>query len=603
MSSRTKKPANTQRRKILRETPLTGLVSVSVLQQVQDAAADTRGVSVIVRDRAGKPITCPSQPDPFCRRVMESKYGEKSVRESYSKALKKVSADAEMFAFPSGTHLLHDAAPIVVHGERVACLVMSRPQQKVLSGRQLAMLARKTGISAAELDAALAASSPWTPEEAEGSKVFLRSVANTIGWLCVQGAILRGKLSELEALFDVTSLLAATLDLRKVLKLIARSAVEVIGAKGCSVRLLGSRRQNLEIKSYYNLSRRYLNKGAVALENSPIDQAALAGEVVQIPDMLHDPRVLYPEEARREGLRSGISLGLTGKRQSVGTLHVYKEEEGGFTPDEVSVLQALANHAAVAITNAQLYQESQEKRKIERELRVAGELQSQLLPDDSPDLPGFDVAAFALPCRQVGGDFYDFVPTREGKTAIIIGDVVGKGVPAALHMASARAAIRAYLERTNQPSSAVHRLNVFLSHDVRGGQFVALFCGVLDPSSRTLCYCNGGHNPPLLMRGGECISLETGGLVLGVDEEEWYEYGTVELRSGDMLTFYTDGITEAENVKGKLFGLDRLIRALQRKPDATAHEIVTRTTNAVKRFERGCEQSDDMTMIVVKVQG
>lgn len=601
MSRRTKKPANTQRRKILRETPLTGLVSVSILQRVQDAAADTRGVSVNIRDLAGKPVTRPSRPDRFCRIVMESEYGESRVRESYSKALKKVSAGAKMFAFKSGTHLLHAVAPIVVQGERVACLVMSSPPKKVLSARQLATLARKTGIAADELGFALAESSPWTPEEVERSKVFLRSVANTVGWLCVQGAILRGKLSELEALFDVTSLLAATLDLRKALKLIARSAVEVIGAKGCSVRLLGPRRQRLEIKSYYNLSRRYLSKGAVALENSPIDLAALEGEVVQMPDMLNDPRVLYPDEARREGLRSGISLGLTGKRQSVGTLHVYKEEEGGFTQDEVRVLQALASHAAVAITNAQLHHESQEKRKIERELRVAGELQSQLLPDSAPELPGLDVAAFALPCRQVGGDFYDFVPTREGKTAIIIGDVAGKGVPAALHMASARAAIRAYLERTNRPSSAVHRLNVFLSHDVRGGLFVTLFCGVLDRSCKTLHYCNGGHNPPLLIRDGECVSLETGGLVLGVDEDEWYETGTVKLRVGDMLAFYTDGITEAENVKGELFGLDRLIHALQRKPDDTAQEIVTRTANAVKRFERGCEQSDDMTMVVLRV--
>ena len=584
----------------MRETPLTGLVSEAVLQRVQDAAADTRGVSLSVRGLGGKPLTRASRPDPFCRLVLESKYGEEKVCEGYCAALKRAHAGAELFAFKSGTHLLHTAAPIVVDNERVACVVMSSPPKTPLSKRQLAQLARRTGVGADELSEALAESPAWAPEEAAPSQAFLRSVANTIGWLCVQGAILRGKLAELEALFEVTSLLAATLDLRKVLKLVTRSAVKVVGAKGCSVRLIGSRRRLLEIKSYYNLSRKYLDKGEVVLENSLIDQAALGGEVVQIPDMLNDPRVLYPEEARREGLRSGISLGLIGKRQSVGTLHVYRSEEGGFTPDEVKMLQALANHAAVAITNAQLYEKLEEKRRIERELRVAGEIQARLLPESLPDLPGFDVAAFALSCRQVGGDFYDFMPTREGKMAIVIGDVSGKGVPAALHMASARAAIRAYLERTSKPSEAVHRLNVFLSHEVHGGLFVTLFCGVIDPLARTLCYCNGGHNPPLLMRGGECTPLETGGLVLGVEEEEWYENGEVELRAGDMLVFYTDGITEAENRKGEFFGLERLVRALQKAPDDPACEIVRRAANSVKRFARGCETSDDMTMIVVR---
>ena len=219
MSNRGRQPANTQRRKILRETPLTGLVSEAVLQRVQDAAADTRGVSLSVRGLGGKPLTRASRPDPFCRLVLESKYGEEKVCEGYCAALKRAHAGAELFAFKSGTHLLHTAAPIVVDNERVACVVMSSPPKTPLSKRQLAQLARRTGVGADELSEALAESPAWAPEEAAPSQAFLRSVANTIGWLCVQGAILRGKLAELEALFEVTSLLAATLDLRKVLKL------------------------------------------------------------------------------------------------------------------------------------------------------------------------------------------------------------------------------------------------------------------------------------------------------------------------------------------------------------------------------------------------
>jgi len=600
MSDRNGKPARAQRRRILRETRLSGLVSVTVLQRVQDSSAETQGVSLSVRDLSGEPVTRPSRPDPFCRLVLESEYGERRARESYCRALKRAAPDAEMFSYASPVGLRHTAVSIMVEGERVGCLVMSRPQKKGVSARRIVALARETGVMEGELMAALMRSEPCTTAGVARTKTFLKSVANTIGWLCVQGAILRGKLEEQDALFKVTSLLAATLDLRKVLKLVARSAVEVVGAKGCSVRLLDRQGKRLEIKSYYNLSRRYLDKGAVVLADSAIDQAALAGEVVQIDDMVNDPRVLYPEEARREGLHSGVSLGLIGHRQAVGTLHVYRSERGGFLRDEVRMLQALANHAAVAITNARLYEESQAKRRMERELRVAGEIQRQLLPRRAPKIAGFDIAAVSLPCHQVGGDFFDFVPTREGRTAVIIGDVAGKGVPAALEMASARAAIRAYLERTNRPSEAVHRLNVFLSHDIRGGRFVTLFCGVIEPGARVFEYCNGGHNPPLLMRDGETIPLETGGMVLGADEEEWYENGNVRLRKGDLLVFYTDGVTEAVSRRGELFGTERLMRVLRRKQAAASRDIVKGVREAIRRFARGAEQSDDITLIVAR---
>ena len=196
------------------------------------------------------------------------------------------------------------------------------------------------------------------------------------------------------------------------------------------------------------------------------------------------------------------------------------------------MLRSLANQAAVAIENAQLYQQSIEKRKLDRELRWAGRIQEQLLPERPPTVTGFDIAAQSIPCSEVGGDFYDFIRVKGDRVAFVIADVAGKGVPAALLMATARAALRAHLESTTEPRQLMRRLNRNLCHDSRSGQFVSLFCGVLDPARRIVSYTNAGHNPPLVIRGGRAEPLEKGGMVLGADLGEEYEQADVPLRRG-----------------------------------------------------------------------
>jgi len=592
---------NVRRKKIAAEATLTDLVALDILQGVQDWFAETSGISVVVRDMKGDRITAPNYQNPFCEMVMESPPGEKACRTSCARAIKSAARRHALAKTTTRAQLLQFVAPIFVEDVCLGGMVMGGRPEHPLTRRQVNVLARACDIPREEIDAALAQTPDWSENELVRSKVLVESAANTVGWLCIQGAKLRGKMQEIESLFETSRILAATLDLRKVLKLVARSAVEVLGAKGCSIRLLGPRRQRLEIKSYYNLSRRYLNKGVVTLEKCPIDQAALTGEIVQMPDMVNDARVLYPKEAEREGIRSGLSVGLISKRQPVGTLHVYRAEHGRFDESEVQLLMALANHAAVAIDNAQLYQQAAQGKKMQRELRVAGEIQAQLLPERAPEIAGADIAILSEPCHEVGGDFLDFVKLDNRQTAFIIADVAGKGVPAALLMASARATARAYLERTSQPRTAVGRLNVALCHDARPGHFVSLFCGVLDSRQRSFAYTNAGHNPPLLVRKGKVIHLDAGGLVLGVDDEEKYEQDSIKLRKGDLLVFYTDGVTEALDAAGEIFGEERLVKLLTRGRHDSAHAVARKISNAIKRHAKGEEQSDDITMIVMRV--
>lgn len=594
--------ADTQLRKLIRETPLAELVDVGVLQRMQDRFAEVTGVSVVIRDLQGRPVTRPSCQNAFCSLMTGSQYGETSCRESNRRAVARAAEEHRVVKYVCHAGLSQFAAPIEVENTCVGTIVTGDQPEGQVSAARISQMARRSGIPEKKLRSALNTVRPWSEAEMTQAITLLVSITNGVAGLCYQGAELRAKLREISTLYEVSKLLAGTLDLNQLLKLVAKSATEAAGAKGCSIRLLDAQGKRLVIKSFYNLSQRYLDKGPVLVERSAIDRAALKGEVVQTFDMLHDPRVTYPKEAQAEGIRSGISLGLISKKRPIGTLHLYTAEQRHFDADQVQVLRSLANQAAVAIENAQLYQQSIEKRKLDRELRWAGRIQEQLLPERPPTVTGFDIAAQSIPCSEVGGDFYDFIRIKNDRVAFVIADVAGKGVPAALLMASARAALRAHLESTTEPRQLMRRLNKNLCHDSRSGQFVSLFCGVLDPARRVVSYTNAGHNPPLVIRGGRAEPLEKGGMVLGADLGEDYEQADVPLRRGDLLVFYTDGVTEALNPQGEIFGLKRLLHLLRRVGDAGADEIVKRIFAAVREFAAGAPQSDDISLIVLRVE-
>ncbi len=601
-AERTPDGARFTRKKLIQTTPIGELLDVGLLQKLQDWLAATNRVSVIIRDPQGRPVTQPSYQNQFCRMVMDSSYGELSCRVSNRKAVKRAAREHRVVKYVCHAGLTQFAAPIEVEGVCVGTIVMGdRPEGRVPPD-QIAALSRKIGLPEESLNEAMQRTKRWSEEEMTHAVAFLLSIANAVAALCYQGAELRAKLDQISSLYEVSKMLAGTLNLQKVLNLVAQSATDLTRAKGCSIRLLDKRGRNLVVKSFYNLSRRYLDKGPVLVSKSPIDKAALRGKLVQMPDMIHDPRVLYPKEAEREGIRSGVSVGLISKDRPIGTLHLYAAEPRHFDETEEPFIRSLANQAAVAIENAQLYHESLEKRRMDRELRVAGEIQERLLPERPPVVPGFDIAAAGVPCSDVGGDFYDFITLPDDRLAIVIADVAGKGVPGALLMASARAGLRAHLESTSEPREVARRLNLNLYHDTRAGQFVSLFFGVLDPTQHTFTYTNAGHNPPLLVRSGESVELHEGGLVLGAEETEVYEQAEVSLDAGNVIFFYTDGVTEALNAEETVFGIERLNETIAGAPVSHADELVERIRSAVSEFAGKTPQSDDITLIALKVE-
>ena len=235
------------------------------------------------------------------------------------------------------------------------------------------------------------------------------------------------------------------------------------------------------------------------------------------------------------------------------------------------------------------------------ELNIARDIQMSFLPDALPVLKGYDLAAMSLPANEVGGDFYDFIDVPGGKLGLAIADVAGKSVPAALYMALSRAVLRSNVNGGEDPANSIRRANQLITQDSRSGLFVTLFYAVLDAGGHTLTYVNAGHNPPVLLRGQEIKMLDRSGIALGAVEGTDYIETAVSLKSGDAIVFYTDGVTEANNVSGEMFGEQRLVDAIRVNGGLSAKELMEKIKSEVIVFSNGVPQADDITMIVLKV--
>jgi sigma-B regulation protein RsbU (phosphoserine phosphatase) len=244
-----------------------------------------------------------------------------------------------------------------------------------------------------------------------------------------------------------------------------------------------------------------------------------------------------------------------------------------------------------------------EKERMAKELEIAKGIQQQFLPESAPQVEGVEMAAVNLPALEVGGDFYDFIPVGKDKWGLVIADVSGKGVPAALFMAISRTLVRAYAVGKPTVSEAILKANNVIADDARSSMFVTLFYGVLDIREKTLTYVSAGHNPPLMLpgRGGETIMLKTKGIAMGIMPDIKLEEKEIHLEKGDVVTLYTDGVTEAINEKNEQFGTGRLATVVDSNRNLSAPEIVKRVEEEVTEFSQGQPQFDDITLLILKV--
>jgi sigma-B regulation protein RsbU (phosphoserine phosphatase) len=248
-----------------------------------------------------------------------------------------------------------------------------------------------------------------------------------------------------------------------------------------------------------------------------------------------------------------------------------------------------------------LHEQIIEKKRLEGQLEVARQVQLELLPPSDPKLPGYDISAYNFPTEEVSGDYYDWVKISEDQIALVIADVSGKGVPAALLMAFLRASLRGATHIGYAPQISMEKVNYLLWESIERNQFVTAFYGTLDTENRTLSYANAGHNPPLLLDAkGNSRFIERGGLPLGMFRDTRYHQYYLTFEPGDVLVLYTDGVTEANNPLGEEFGRNRLATAVQQAANLPARELIASVQNEVLNWTDGKGASDDITFFVIK---
>lgn len=273
--------------------------------------------------------------------------------------------------------------------------------------------------------------------------------------------------------------------------------------------------------------------------------------------------------------------------------------------DEFEALAASFNQMAADLKDniANLRRTTAEKERYTKELEIAKEIQESFLPESVPAIPGFDVAAVTIPAMEIGGDLYDFIPVQDGNLGFVIADVSGKGVSAALFMALSRTILQASGSAAPDPSGIIRNANRLIYGDGRSSMFITVFFGILDPEKKTFAYVNAGHNPPLLFRDGEAGSWLGGekGIALGVVPEVNIDASTLELRPGDLLVLYTDGVTEAFNENDAFFGEDRLLSCVSRHHARPVQEIADTIIGEIRSFAGSAPQSDDITLVIIRV--
>jgi serine phosphatase RsbU (regulator of sigma subunit) len=563
---------------------LTDFLEVSTLQEIQDSFAAVANVKATITDAAGNVITQPVPTSEFLRRQQVLQLAE----EEGSTGPQRDGAEY--------------VAPIIVNNQRLGTVRMSANNgSPVLDDAKAAALAEKLGIEPRQVKA-LASQLARSRNVKPAAIQFLFMLANAMARLCYQEFQLRQRINELTAVYSVTMMLAEARDLQGVLERTAKVVTEVMQTKACSIRLLNYDNDELVTKAVYNLSDVYLRKGPVRLSKAEADREALSPVgYVYLRDLINDPRTLYPEEARREGIVSMLMAGMRYKGKPIGVLRVYTEREQSFSQLQIDLLKAVAAQAAAAIENARLVTESIESRALERQVQMAADVQMRMIPQTPPRMDGLDLATIYVPCFELGGDFFDFIQLPYKNLGIAIADVSGKGVPASLIMASVRAALRAQVDNVYYIYETLKRINLMCCRDTKLGEFVTLFYGVYEETNRRLTYCNAGHPAGLVLRAGKLIELPSTNMVLGVDPTEQYTQSIVDLQPGDFLMLYTDGLSDAMNFQGETFGRQRVMEAFK-KGGPNADYVAQKVLWEMRRFSGLSKRTDDVTLIVARVR-
>jgi len=319
-------------------------------------------------------------------------------------------------------------------------------------------------------------------------------------------------------------------------------------------------------------------------------------------DAATDPRFMSRDSIIRSNIHSAMCAPLWNNERVIGIVYTDRVSlMDQFSEEDLKMLTLLSNLAAIKIENSRLIEKALEQERMEKELSLAAQIQRDFLPKASPPLAHFDIHGINVPCQQVGGDYFDYIPIDQDHLGLVIADVSGKGVSASLLMASLRASLHAEVTSRHRLEDMAKKLNAFVCHSSGASSFITFFYGELDTESGELRYLNAGHNPPLILNAlGRLERLEACGLCLGMFPTSTYECRTARVEPGDAALLYTDGITESRNKSKEEYGEERLIEYVRGHFDQPAAEIIKGLKADLAVFTQSQELADDMTVVLVK---
>jgi sigma-B regulation protein RsbU (phosphoserine phosphatase) len=318
---------------------------------------------------------------------------------------------------------------------------------------------------------------------------------------------------------------------------------------------------------------------------------------VIVSDVSTDERYV---NARPE-TKSEISTPIEIDGRVIGAMSLESDNSEAFDNNSLDLLATFASQAAISIERARLHTKMLESKGLEEQLAIARQIQLTFLPKKDPDIPGYDISGINIPSGEVGGDYFDFIKIIDRQTGISIADVSGKGIPAALIMASYRASLIAEIRNNYAIRTICAKVNRLLCESVEQGNYVTAFYGVLDSKNDIFTFSNCGHNRPILLKANDKVChLSEGGPALGIIDDAIYEERPIFLQSGDIILFYTDGVTEVTGIEGKDFNPDRLVKILRECRQMPARELHEAIIREVRSFAAPSHNFDDLTLIVVK---
>ncbi len=398
---------------------------------------------------------------------------------------------------------------------------------------------------------------------------------------------------------EIARELTSILNLDELLGRIAELVRRLIDYQMFSILMLDSSGEKLQHRFSLRFNENIHLKHEIAIGRGLVGAAAETQQAVLVPDVKKDPRYI---EANPE-TRSELAVPLIYKGKVIGVLDLEHTRRGFFTEEHQRTMTTLAAQIAIALENARLYEEiERQERRLERDLSLARELQGRLLPQASPKLDHLDVAAKFVPARTIGGDLYDFIPYSMSRLGIVIGDVSGKGAPAAIYAALVSGILRSHAPIEPAPSEMLSAVNFSLAERRIEAQFVSIIYAVWNDDDRTLAVANSGLPRPVYVHEGKTQVIEATGLPLGLFDEADYDEFLFRMKPGDMFVFFSDGILDARNRKGELFGRGRVEKIISECFGGTAESLVNSIFKAVAEHSAGVETFDDQTVVAIRVR-